>query len=248
MVFAWRWPRSRLLAEYRGCRRGAGDHGGPPAGQGRRYGPRVHRSRSTLATSVAHDQSCAQAIRAAQIGSTHPNESRDMPQEDHYEQSPWQSCEKNAVGIPRRAFLAAGAAATVLAGSHTSFAQNHPPDATALASEAAMPNTVKIDRLDGSILLIGIDRQGSQNRIDPSTFLGLGRAYYLLDHDPTLRVGVLYAQGPDFVTGLDATAWEPSLRAGRFLPGTREFIDPVGTVPPRREKPLVVAVQGKTQT
>jgi enoyl-CoA hydratase/carnithine racemase len=171
-----------------------------------------------------------------------------MSQDDHHQKSPRQSSEKNAVGIHRRAFLVASAAATVLAGSHTSFAQNQPPDASAQTSRAAMPNTVKLDWLDGSILLIGIDRQGSQNRIDPSTFIGLGRAYYLLDHDQALRVGVLYAQGPDFVTGLDPTAWDPFLRAGRFNPGTREFIDPVGTVPPRREKPLVVAVQGKTQT
>jgi len=159
-----------------------------------------------------------------------------------------QSCEKEAVGIDRRAFLVAGAATAVLARSHASLAQNQRPDVSAPASGAAMPSTVKVDRVDGSMLLIGIDRRGSQNQIDPSTFIGLGRAYYLLDHDEALRVAVLYAQGSDFSTGLDPAGWEPFLRGGRFTPGTREFIDPVGTVPPRREKPLVVAVQGKTQT
>ncbi|WP_407175269.1 crotonase/enoyl-CoA hydratase family protein [Bradyrhizobium sp. STM 3562] len=148
--------------------------------------------------------------------------------------------------VDRRAFLAVGAAATVLAGSRTSFAQNQPPDASAPTIEAA-PSIVKLDRLDGSILLIGIDRQES-DRINFSTVIGLGRAYYLLDHDDALRVGILYAQGPDFVGGiLDPASWAPVLRAGRFNPGTREFINPVGTVPPRREKPLVVAVQGRTQ-
>jgi enoyl-CoA hydratase/carnithine racemase len=169
-----------------------------------------------------------------------------MPQEDHHQQSSQQSSEKNAVGIHRRAFLAASAAATVLAGSRTGLAQNQPPDASAPTSEAAMRNTVNVDRLDGSILLIGIARQES-NRIDLSAVIGLGRAYYLLDHDEALRVGVLYAQGPDFVGGtLDPATWAPVLRTGRF-PETREFINPVGTIPPRREKPLVVAVQGKTQ-
>lgn len=148
--------------------------------------------------------------------------------------------------VDRRAFLAAGAAAAVLAGNRTSLAQGQPPNAPA-ATIQGMPDTVQVDRLDGSILLIGIDLRGSQNRIDPSTFIGLGRAYHLLDHDQALRVGVLYAQGPDFVSGIDPATWEPVLRAGRFDPGTRAFIDPVGTVPPRREKPLVVAVQGKTQ-
>jgi enoyl-CoA hydratase/carnithine racemase len=109
-----------------------------------------------------------------------------------------------------------------------------------------MPNTVKVDRLDGSILLMGIGRHES-NRIDLSAVIALGRAYYLLDHDETLRVGVLYAEGPDFAGGtLDPATWAPVLRTGRF-PETREFINPVGTAPPRREKPLVVAVQGKTQ-
>ena len=169
-----------------------------------------------------------------------------MPQEDQHRQSARKSSEKDAVSIHRRAFLAASAAATVLAGSHMSFAQNQPPDASAPASEAAMPTTVKVDRLDGSILLIGIDQQKS-NRIEFSAFLGLGRAYYLLDHDEALRVGILYAQGPDFVGGtLDLATWAPVLRIGRFSEA-REFINPVGTVPPRREKPLVVAVQGKTQ-
>lgn len=158
-----------------------------------------------------------------------------------------QSSERDTTGIGRRAFLAASAAATVLAGSRTSFAQDQPPDASASAKQAGMSKAVKVDRLDGSILLIGIDRQQS-NRINFSTVIDLGRAYYLLDHDDALRVGVLYAQGPDFVQGvLDPASWAPVLRSGRFNPGTSEFINPVGTVPPRRQKPLVIAVQGKTQ-
>jgi len=149
--------------------------------------------------------------------------------------------------IHRRAVLAVGAAAAVLAGSRTSFAQDQPVEAPAPKGEEAMLNPVKVDRLDGSILMVGVDPRGSQNRFDLPTFIGLGRAYYLLDHDEALRVAVLYSQGPDFAGGiLDAASWAPVLRTGRFLE-TREFIDPIGTVPPRREKPVVVAVQGKTE-
>jgi enoyl-CoA hydratase/carnithine racemase len=152
---------------------------------------------------------------------------------------------RDSYPVDRRAFLAVGAAAAVLAGSRTGFAQNQPPVASAPASRGAIPANVKVDRLDGSILLIGI-RQES-NRVELSSVIGLGRLLYLLDHDEALRVGVLYAQGPDFVGGiLDAASWAPVLRTGRF-PETPEFINPVGTVPPRREKPLVVAVQGKCQ-
>ncbi|MGH6682808.1 MAG: crotonase/enoyl-CoA hydratase family protein [Pseudolabrys sp.] len=176
-----------------------------------------------------------------------PNKSRPKSKDDRHQRSSRQFSGANAASIHRRAFLAAGAAATVLAGSRASFAQNQLPDAAAPTTSAAMPKTVKVERLDGSILLIGIARQES-DRINFSTVVGLGRAYYLLDHDETLRVGVLYAEGPDFVGGvLDAASWAPVLRTGRFDPGTREFINPVGTVPPRREKPIVVAVQGRTQ-
>jgi enoyl-CoA hydratase/carnithine racemase len=170
-----------------------------------------------------------------------------MLHKTHHQQSAKTSPEKIAAGIDRRAFVAAGAAAAVFAGTRTSLAQNQPPKASIPVTQAAMPNTVKVDRLDGSILLIGIDLRDPQNRLDLSTFIGLGRAYYLLDHDEALRVGVLYAKGRDFVAGIDPETWEPVLHAGRLNPGTREFIDPAGTVPPHREKPLIIAVQGKTQ-
>ncbi|HKO73314.1 MAG TPA: crotonase/enoyl-CoA hydratase family protein [Bradyrhizobium sp.] len=147
--------------------------------------------------------------------------------------------------LHRRAVLAAGAGALALAASRTSFAQNQSPDASVPMGRPAIPNNVKVDRLDGSILLIGI-RQES-DRVELSSVIGLGRLLYLLDHDESLRVGVLYSQGPDFVGGiLDAASWAPVLRTGRF-PETPEFINPVGTVPPHRQKPLVVAVQGKCQ-
>jgi enoyl-CoA hydratase len=147
--------------------------------------------------------------------------------------------------LHRRAFIAASTGALALAGSGTSFAQNQSPDPSLPMNRGAMPSNVKVERLEGSILLIGI-RQES-NRVELSSVIGLGRLLYLLDHDDALRVGVLYAQGPDFVGGiLDAASWAPVLRSGRF-PETPEFINPVGTVPPRRQKPLVVAVQGKCQ-
>jgi len=152
------------------------------------------------------------------------------------------------MSLDRRTLLTTSAAAGLLATDRTSFAQAQPQRASVPNREPSASDTVKLDRLDSSILLIGIDRPSAHNTIDPSTFLGLGRAYYLLDHDESLRVGVLYAKGADFVTGLDGPAWESALRGGRFNPGTQEFIEPLGTVPPRREKPLVVAVHGKTQT
>jgi enoyl-CoA hydratase/carnithine racemase len=159
----------------------------------------------------------------------------------HPRQSTDQIPETNVGGLHRRAFLAAGAATAVL-GSGPSFAQTAPP---APAGQAAMPSNVKVERLDGSILMIGL-RQDN-DRVELSSVIGLGRLMYMLDHDDALRVAVLYSLGPDFVGGvLDAESWAPVLRTGRF-PETAQFVNPVGTIPPLREKPLVVAVQGRCQ-
>jgi enoyl-CoA hydratase/carnithine racemase len=155
-----------------------------------------------------------------------------------------QFSESNTDRLHRRAFLTAGATAAMLAAS-PSFAQNQPPAATAPAGPGAMPGNVRVERLDGSILLIGI-RQES-DRVELSSVIGLGRLMYMLDHDDALRVAILYSQGPDFVGGvLDPESWAPVLRTGKF-PEIAQFVNPVGTIPPRREKPLVVAVQGKCQ-
>jgi enoyl-CoA hydratase/carnithine racemase len=146
----------------------------------------------------------------------------------------------------RRTFMAAGATAALLAGGGASFAQQW-PNAPAPTTPVTTGSKVKTSRLNNSILLIGIDRQET-DRVNFSTVVALGRALYLLDHDDALRVAVLHAEGPDFVGGvLDAASWAPVLRSGRFDPGTPDFINPVGTIPPHRQKPLVIAVQGKTQ-
>lgn len=172
------------------------------------------------------------------------NNRSDVPEQDHPRQSTEPFSGTNVGGLHRRAFLAAGATATVLAAS-PSFAQSPPPVAPAPTGQGEMPNNVRVERLDGSILMIGI-RQDT-DRVELSSVIGLGRLMYMLDHDDALRVAVLYSQGADFVGGvLDAESWAPVLRTGRF-PETPQFINPVGTIPPRREKPLVVAVQGKCQ-
>jgi enoyl-CoA hydratase/carnithine racemase len=157
---------------------------------------------------------------------------------------PSQHSEPNTAGLHRRAFLAAGAGATALLASRSS-AQVPSPTASIPTGPSAMPGNVRVERLDGSILLIGI-RQDS-DRVELSSVIGLGRLMYMLDHDEALRVAVLYSQGADFVGGiLDPESWAPVLRTGKF-PEMSQFVNPVGTIPPRREKPLVVAVQGKCQ-
>jgi enoyl-CoA hydratase/carnithine racemase len=149
--------------------------------------------------------------------------------------------QRDATGLGRRDFLAASGAAFAavgLGGTALAEAESQP------AGQAGKP-AVELERIDGSILLIGINRP-TKNRIDPPTFVDLGKALYRLDHDDALRVAVLHAAGSDFCHGIDPQAWAAALAAGPFSPDTREFLNPLGTVPPTRAKPLVVAVQGVT--
>lgn len=102
----------------------------------------------------------------------------------------------------------------------------------------------------GALLLVGIDRPAKRNGFTPRMFRELGEAYTLLDDDPALRVGVLFAHGEHFTAGLDLPSIAPFMQKG-------EKLWPAGGVEPldlgtpgyrRRTKPMVVAVQGITFT
>jgi enoyl-CoA hydratase/carnithine racemase len=153
-------------------------------------------------------------------------------------------------GMARREFLAATAgAAAVVAGvgtSNTVMAQ-----AAAPSSETAPPlpptKAIRVERLDGGILMIGIDRTEAQNLVDAAMLIAMGKAIYQLEHDDELRVAVLYAKGPDFSQGLDVPAFSAAVLAGQYPPKDPEFIRPPNLLPPYRTKPLVIAVHGATK-
>jgi len=99
----------------------------------------------------------------------------------------------------------------------------------------------------GSVLLIGIDRPEAQNRFDAPMLIGLGKAYYRLDHEDELRVAVLYGVGRDFSLGVDRGAFTAAQAAGQLPPKDPDYINPVGLKPPYRSKPVVIAVHGGTK-
>jgi enoyl-CoA hydratase/carnithine racemase len=152
--------------------------------------------------------------------------------------------------VDRRALLAAGGSLAALAVSSASiegaFAQATPPAPTAPPGAPA-PGKVTIERLSGGVLLIGIDRPHTNNRVDPPILIGLGKAYYQLDHDDSLRVAVLHGIGPDFVVGLDVPAFAAATAAGTLPPKDADFINPLNLAQPRA-KPVVVAIQGATNS
>jgi enoyl-CoA hydratase/carnithine racemase len=148
-------------------------------------------------------------------------------------------------GIDRRDLIAAGlGAAALTAGLSVAQAQQTqaPPSPTAPGSAAAA-GKVTVERR-GEILLIGIDRPQAQNLLDAPVLLGLGKAYYQLDHDDGLRVAVLHGIGPDFSLGVDLASLAAAQAAGTFPPKDPDFINSFGLRPPYRTKPVVVAVQG----
>jgi enoyl-CoA hydratase len=142
-------------------------------------------------------------------------------------------------GAGAAAFLAAlGSGSTVLA--QTPAGQAAPP--------SAAPGRVTVERLKGGILVIGFERVEAQNRLDPATILGIGKAYYQLDHDDELRVAVLHGLGPDFSLGGDGPALAAAQAAGTFPPKDPDWVNPFNFAPsPPRAKPVVVAVQGGTK-
>lgn len=151
-------------------------------------------------------------------------------------------------GIDRRDLIAAGlGAATLAAGMSQAQAQQAQaqPTPAAPGSTAAAGKVVVEKR--GAVLLIGIDRQEAQNRVDAPIQIGLGKAYYQLDHDDDLRAAVLYGVGRDFCLGVDRVAFAAAQAAGVLPPKDPDFINPIGLRPPLRSKPVVVAVHGGTK-
>jgi enoyl-CoA hydratase len=150
--------------------------------------------------------------------------------------------------VDRRSVLAAGAAtlAMGLAANTEALAQAAP--ATTAQPPSAKPGRVTVERLKGGVLVIGFERVEAQNRLDPAIILGIGKAYYQLDHDDELRVGVLHGLGPDFSLGGDGPALAAAQAAGTFPPKDPDFLNPFNFAPwPHRAKPVVVAAQGGTK-
>ena len=150
--------------------------------------------------------------------------------------------------VDRRRLLAAGATtlAIGLAANTEVLAQAAP--APTAQPPSAKPGRVTVERLKGGIMVIGFERVEAQNRLDPALLRGIGKAYYQLDHDDELRVGVLHGLGPDFSLGGDGPALAAATAAGTFPPKDPDYLNPFNFASsPHRAKPVIVAAQGGTK-
>jgi enoyl-CoA hydratase len=97
----------------------------------------------------------------------------------------------------------------------------------------------------GSILSIGINRPAKRNAVDVEMFFEMAAAYGVLDQDPELRVGVVYAVGDHFCAGLDLPKWQDIITGGHMPEYPEGSCDPFAITDGRIcRKPLVFAVQG----
>ena len=76
-------------------------------------------------------------------------------------------------------------------------------------------DTVSLER-DGHVLLIGLNRPHKRNSFDRAMLADLARAYAVLESDPEIRVGVLFAHGDHFTAGLDLVDVGPGIAAGEL--------------------------------
>jgi enoyl-CoA hydratase len=109
----------------------------------------------------------------------------------------------------------------------------------------------------GHLLLVGFNRPAKQNAFDAEMLRSLGDAFGVLEADPELRCGVVFAHGDHFTAGLDLASVAPLLMSGQLQLGGRaedtsaalgEAIDPWGVHGRQRTKPTVVAVHGRCLT
>jgi enoyl-CoA hydratase len=105
-------------------------------------------------------------------------------------------------------------------------------------------------KTEGHIHLIEVNRPQKYNAMTQEMYHLLARAYFNLDADEDARVGVVYAVGPHFTSGLELTDWGGTFDVGKGFPFVEgNEIDPFCMMSDVRcRKPIIMAVQGYCYT
>ncbi|MEO7123016.1 MAG: crotonase/enoyl-CoA hydratase family protein [Lacisediminihabitans sp.] len=102
---------------------------------------------------------------------------------------------------------------------------------------------ITLDR-EGHVLLIGFSRPEKRNATDFQMLQELSLAYGVLEHDPELRAGFVYAHGDHFTGGLDLADVAPRIGAEGLNIVPEGGIDPWQVSGEQLSKPVVIAVHG----
>ena len=94
------------------------------------------------------------------------------------------------------------------------------------------------------ILLIGLNRPEKMNAMNRDMYQQIAQAYARLKQDPELRVGLVYAEGKHFTSGLELDDWAGVFASGEGFPVHEGELDPFFMSGPPLDKPLVYATQG----
>ncbi|MBX9638580.1 MAG: crotonase/enoyl-CoA hydratase family protein [Mycobacteriaceae bacterium] len=108
-----------------------------------------------------------------------------------------------------------------------------------------MTTTVSLER-DGHVLLIGLNRPHKRNSFDRQMLADLSRAYAVLESDPNVRAGVLFAHGDHFTAGLDLLDVGPGIASGES-PAPEDGRDP-WRLDGSWTTPLIAVAQGWCMT
>lgn len=105
-------------------------------------------------------------------------------------------------------------------------------------------------KIEDHILLIEINRPKKLNAMTREMYSQMAQAYYKLDTEDDLWVGVVYAVGAHFTSGLELTDWSDLFaKGGEFPLADKNEIDPFYMVGDARcRKPIIFAVQGYCYT
>ncbi len=95
----------------------------------------------------------------------------------------------------------------------------------------------------GHVFLIGFNRAEKMNAFNWQMLQELSEAYTILDKDPELRCGLVFAEGENFTSGLDLADVTPHIRSGKPL-FPADGVDPLGLYGAKCSKPVVMAVKG----
>ncbi|MBK1873531.1 crotonase/enoyl-CoA hydratase family protein [Marinobacter sp. 1-3A] len=102
---------------------------------------------------------------------------------------------------------------------------------------------VKVIKQD-HILLIGLNRPEKMNAMNRAMYHEIAAAYYQLEHDDDLRVGLMYAEGDHFTSGLQLDDWAGVFSNGEGIEPADVELDPFHITGDGLSKPVVFAAQG----
>lgn len=103
-----------------------------------------------------------------------------------------------------------------------------------------MSTDVVVQRSDGPVRLVGINRPHVRNAVDRHTAEALAEAFRDFDDDPSVAVAVLYGEGGTFCAGADLKA----ISNGRPNRVEADGDGPMGPTRMRLSKPVIAAISG----